>query len=370
MPPTTPPLQTVSSVWVHDLNPFLIHFSGNFGIRWYGLAYMTGFIVGLAIAMFLAGRGRRTISREMMTDLTTYMVLGVMLGGRLGYVIFYAPDLFTQINGEFPYWGVLAVNQGGMASHGGIIGVVLGAWLFSYRRKTSFLHVGDLAVLGGAVGIFFGRIANFINGELMGRACDPSLPWAVKFPADIYKWTGDAAKVGASETAKLPLLGQVTEKLGVSAAQWGDWVRQSRERLPGWPQAQVKINGMLDAIVQAIQGGNADVKNALAPLLEPRHPSQLYESLLEGLLTFTVAFWVWRKPQKPGVIGALFLTLYALVRIAGESPAGQVLARHFPQQTPLGRRQISGMWQTPTKCFSGCKCSNKLRQMQSCFVKG
>lgn len=192
-----------ASVWVHNLNPFLIHFSGNFGIRWYGLAYMVGFMVGWAIAIKLVNRGRGMITADEVTDFTTYVVLGVMIGGRLGYALFYAPELLTQFSKEFPYWGVLQVWQGGMASHGGMIGVLAACWLFSWRRKVSFMHIGDLTVIGGGIGIFFGRIANFINGELMGRACDPSLPWAVKFPADVFKWMGDPAKVGASEVAKL-----------------------------------------------------------------------------------------------------------------------------------------------------------------------
>jgi phosphatidylglycerol:prolipoprotein diacylglycerol transferase len=305
-------------VWVHDLNPFVIHFTGNFGVRWYGLAYMTGFILGWAFALFIAKRGRRSLSPELVTDFTTYIVLGVMIGGRLGYALFYAPELLTQFSSSFPFWGVLEVWQGGMASHGGMIGVIVACLLFARKHKLHWFHLGDLTIIGGAIGIFFGRVANFINGELMGRPCDPSLPWAVKFPADIFKWMGDPAKVGASETAKLPLLGPVTSKLGVSAEQWGEWVRAYRERMPGWQSAQNNISSMLDGIVQAIQNGNAEVKAALAPLLEPRHPSQIYEALLEGLLLFVICAWTWRKPQKPGVIGALFLTLYAIVRIVGE----------------------------------------------------
>lgn len=305
-------------VWVHNLNPFLIHFSGNFGIRWYGLAYMVGFMVGWAIAINLVKRGRGMITADEVTDFTTYVVLGVMIGGRLGYALFYAPELLTQFSKEFPYWGVLQVWQGGMASHGGMIGVLVACWLFSWRRKVSFMHIGDLTVIGGGIGIFFGRIANFINGELMGRACDPSLPWAVKFPADVFKWMGDPAKVGASEVAKLAQIGPVTAKLGIAPEQWMSIVRTYRERLPGWPQAQGQISSMLDTVVQSIQNGNEDVRMALAPFLEPRHPSQLYEALLEGFLCTAVVLLAWRKPQKPGFVGALFLTVYAAVRILGE----------------------------------------------------
>ena len=311
-------IDAASHVWVHDLNPFLVHFSGNFGIRWYGLAYMTGFILGWALAVFIAKRGRRTLSPELITDLTTYIVLGVMIGGRLGYALFYGPELLTDFSTHFPFWGVLEVWQGGMASHGGMIGVLVACALFARRHRVNWMHLGDLTILGGAIGIFFGRIANFINGELMGRECDPSLPWAVKFPADILKWTGDPAKVGIAETSKLPLLAPAMSKLGVAADQWTQWTRTFRERLPGWQNAQSNINAMLEQAVQAVQNGNVAVKQALAPVLAPRHPSQLYEALLEGLLLFTICFLAWYKPRKPGVIGGLFLTLYALVRIIGE----------------------------------------------------
>ena len=98
----------MSNIWVHNLNPFLIQFTQTFGIRWYGLAYLTGFVVGAMMMIFIAKRGRRTISPDMVTDYITYVVLGVMIGGRLGYACFYSPDLAHRFfSRRFPYWGVL-----------------------------------------------------------------------------------------------------------------------------------------------------------------------------------------------------------------------------------------------------------------------
>ena len=178
-----------TTAWVHNLDPFLIQFSGNFGVRWYGLAYMTGFIVGAMIMTFIAKRGRRTLPADQVTDFITYVVLGVMIGGRVGYALFYSPELIMDFKSTFPFWGVLEVWHGGMSSHGGIIGIVLISLLYARRHKIYWLHLADLTTLGGTVGIFCGRIANFINGELMGRPAPINLPWAVKFPQDIYHWT-------------------------------------------------------------------------------------------------------------------------------------------------------------------------------------
>lgn len=324
-------------VWVHNLNPFIIQLGSHFGLRWYGMAYMMGFIVGAFIMMFLANRGAKTIAAEKVTDYLTYIVLGVMLGGRIGYVLFYSPDLLTSFKSHLSltipgtdigivtdhFWSAIAVWEGGMASHGGIIGIILAAMIYARKEKLDWLHLGDLTTLGGGVGIFFGRIANFINGELMGRECSPDLPWAVKFPADIYRWVG-------YEQDKLMSLKSVSPLLGISADEWTSWVQSLHTN----NSSLGRIQSFLDRIIFEIQNSNASVTQAMGEILVPRHPSQLYEALLEGLFLFVVLFWFWRKPRKPGVIGALFLTLYSVVRIFGEQfrmPDAHIMSQEFAQ---------------------------------------
>ena len=104
------------------------------------------------------------------------------MGGRLGYVLLYQPSLLTDISSSPPWWGVLALHEGGMASHGGMVGVIVAAILFARREKIPWLHATDLLALAAPAGLFCGRIANFINGELWGRAAD--VPWAMVFPRD------------------------------------------------------------------------------------------------------------------------------------------------------------------------------------------
>ena len=299
---------TKIQAWVHNLDPFLIQFTETFGVRWYGLAYMAGFVLGALMMIFIANRGRNTLPADRVTDFITYLVLGTMIGGRLGYAIFYSPDLLTDFSSKFPFWGVLAVWEGGMASHGGIIGVILAAVLFARRNPgVSWLHLGDLATLGGSLGIFFGRVANFINGELMGRTVNGDLPWAVKFPADMYRWAG-------YERQRLPGLADTVHQLGIGPESWDQWVGQYGTNAA----ARSQVHETIERIIQAVQSGNEAVTSRLALVLEARHPSQIYAALFEGLFTFLICAWVWRKPRKPGVIGALFLTLYAAIRIGTE----------------------------------------------------
>lgn len=293
--------------WVHNLDPFLIQFSESLGIRWYGLAYMFGFISGALIMIFLAKRGRHTLPAEQVTDFITYVVLGTMIGGRLGYALFYSHDLLTDFSTKFPFWGVLAVWEGGMASHGGIMGIMVASALYAKRHKQNWLHLGDLTTLGGAIGIFCGRLANFINGELAGRVVNSDVPWAVKFPTDLYRWTN-------YERPRLAGLVDVVKELGVAPETWNQWLGQYSTNA----QARYQVSEIIDRIIAAVQNGNASIATKLQPLLDARHPSQLYEAALEGLLVFLVCFFAWRKPQKPGVVGAIFLTTYAIVRIIGE----------------------------------------------------
>lgn len=292
---------------VHDLDPFALRISGDFGVRWYGLSYMMGFICAYLMIKWLAQKQRSGLTAQMVGDFVTYAAIGTLVGGRLGYVFFYGPDLLLKFKSAFPFWGVLAVNEGGMASHGGMIGIVVAALLFARKYSVNALYLFDLVAVSGPIGVFFGRIANFINGELVGRPCDPSFPLAVKFPQDIYLWP-------AQEFNKLPELASVTEKIGVSRDQWLELVGKFHMDIASRDQ----VYSIMNKIVEQIQNGNTAAKEAIAPLLIARYPSQLFAAVGEGLFLFLFLFFLWRKPRKPGFIAATFVLLYAIVRIVDE----------------------------------------------------
>ncbi|MBS1971002.1 MAG: prolipoprotein diacylglyceryl transferase [Bdellovibrionales bacterium] len=294
-------------MYIHDLNPFAIQFSENFGIRWYGLSYMLGFICAYLLIRWLTYRQRAGLNPNMVGDFITYVAIGTLVGGRLGYVLFYAPDLFLKFKGDFPFWGVFAVNEGGMASHGGMIGIVVACILFARRYGVNFLYLLDLVSVSGPIGVFFGRIANFINGELVGRPAPEGYPLAVKFPQDILNWP-------STDFDKLKTLTDVTEKVNVTPDQWLGMLEKFQ--LDTLSKAQVYET--LQKIVLEVQKGNSGVKEALAPLLTARYPSQLFAAAGEGLLMFLILFFLWRKGRKPGFIAASFIILYALVRIGDE----------------------------------------------------
>jgi len=228
--------------WVHDLSPFLIKFSENFGIRYYGLAYLVGFFAAGWLLFRYWKAGRSPFPMEAISDLMTYIVVGTLVGGRLGYFLLYQLDSLRS-----DPLAIVRVWEGGMASHGGMVGVILAMWLWERKRRVAFFQVSDLIVTVAPVGLFFGRIANFINGELYGKIS--TVPWAVIFP-------GSAA--------------------------------------PGTPVSEIP----------------------------PRHPSQLYEAALEGMLLFAFLEWrFWRSNitrETPGRLSGEFLLAYAAVRVAGE----------------------------------------------------
>ncbi len=236
--------------WTHDLSPFLIQFSGNFGLRWYGLAYLAGFVGAGWLLRQYHRAGRSTLDTTAIFDLLTALVAGVIVGGRVGYFLLYQPAaLFSDPLILFRVW------DGGMASHGGMAGVAVALWWFTRRRPESMLHVSDLVLTTVPIGLFCGRIANFINGELWGKVTD--VPWAV-----IFSHTG------------------------------------------GGP--------------------------------DPRHPSQLYEATLEGLVLFAYLQWrFWKadvaRPERraPGGLTGEFLVVYALARtlceVYREPDAGLIL---------------------------------------------
>ena len=151
--------------------------AGPLSIRWYGLAYLLGFALFWFLGRYRARQAWRGISIESVEDLLFYGMLGVIVGGRLGFCFFYQPQWFLTHPSD-----ILKVWQGGMSAHGGMLGVIAAMVFYEVKTRTGFLRVADFAVPLVPLGLFFGRIGNFINGELWGRACDPSLPWAMIFP--------------------------------------------------------------------------------------------------------------------------------------------------------------------------------------------
>ena len=215
-----------------DIDPIAVAL-GPIAIRWYSLAYIVGLVAGWRYCRRLAARPPKAIDPDAFDDFLLWATLGVVLGGRLGYVLFYKPAFFIDNPLE-----VFVLWRGGMSFHGGAAGVILAIILFARKRGVSWLSLGDLVGCAVPIGLFLGRLANFVNGELYGRAAD--VPWAMVFPFD--------------------------------------------------------------------------------PEQVPRHPSQLYEAALEGIVLFLLLYLLARRGwlERPGTIGGAFLAGYGLARIVVE----------------------------------------------------
>jgi phosphatidylglycerol:prolipoprotein diacylglycerol transferase len=225
--------------WVHNLSPFLVRFGEDFGIRYYGVAYLLAFAIAYGLLAAYERAGRIKLGAEGRLDLIFALVVGVMVGGRLGYFILYHPG--ELLNPSV----ILRVWEGGMSSHGGFAGVLVAGWWFARKNKIPITRLADIVATLAPPGFLLGRVANFINGELWGKTTD--VPWAVIFPASA----------------------------------------------PGVP----------------------------VHLIEPRHPSQLYQAFAEGLilLIYTqVRFWKAKPPLPNGRLCGEFLVGYAIARVAME----------------------------------------------------
>ena len=228
-----------------DIDPVLISW-GPIAIRWYALAYIAGLVIGWRYIVSMVEtpglwKGPAPLDREMVDDSLLWAALGVILGGRIGYVLFYNPAFYW----EHPL-DALKVWHGGMSFHGGTMGVIIAMWLFARSRKFPPLTMLDLVTAAAPVGLFFGRIANFINGELWGRVTDVS--WGVIF---------------------------CNQRIALT------------------------------------HGGFCPAGDL------PRHPSQLYEAALEGIVLFLVLRILTHKTnalKKPGTVASMFLIGYGMAR--------------------------------------------------------
>ena len=221
-------------MFIHNLDPVLVDL-GFIVIRWYSLAYILGILIGWwygkKIIFNKIKNNNINCKLEDFDDLITYLVISIIIGGRAGYVFFYNPGFYL----ENPI-DILKIWEGGMSFHGALIGIIIGTYLFSTKRKINTLFFLDIIACVAPIGIFLGRIANFINGELIGKVS--SVPWSVIFP---------------------------------------------------------KIDNM------------------------PRHPSQLYEAFLEGIILFIIInILILRKNYKKGLCSSVFLISYGVLRIISE----------------------------------------------------
>ena len=209
--------------WVHDLDPFFIRFTDTIGIRYYGLAYLAGFLAATGLLLLYHRQGRSPLGFNLLTDLMTAIVFGVLLGGRLGYFLLYQPGaLWADPLAIFRVW------EGGMASHGGFIGVLGAIWWWARRHQIPMLQVSDLIVTTAPVGLLFGRIANFINGELVGKLT--TVPWAVIFPDnEIDRGLRQALPRHPSQPYQAALEGALL----LAYLQWRFWRSDTAPRQPG-----------------------------------------------------------------------------------------------------------------------------------------
>ena len=278
----------VIAQYIHDLNPVALPIYGNLAVRWYGLAYLAGFVAGFLLLRHLARRSLWVLKPEKTADfIAAAAMFGVFLGGRLGYVFFYQlPEQGWSKLLSDPLM-IFRVWEGGMASHGGILGLVIFTWFYAKKEKVTWTGLGDGLCVVAPLGLFFGRVANFINGELYGRIVEGVVPWAVRFPLSLMK-----------------------EPESVQQDAW----QACAEIDPSLMDAQ-----SIETLI-ACARENPEVSQTLGDFLPPRHPSQIYEALLEGALLFAILWWVRTryKNAPDGLLTGLFFALYAGFRIFGE----------------------------------------------------
>jgi phosphatidylglycerol:prolipoprotein diacylglycerol transferase len=253
---------------------------------------------------------RRTpLSLDQVGDFLTWLIGGVLIGGRLGHVLFYDQHLLWSFSGEFPFWGLLFIHKGGMSSHGGILGVLVACFWWARRNAIPVGHVMDLASFSACPGLGFGRLANWVNGELWGKPLPASMQinapwWSVKYPEQmLQEGFGHAAELHA---------------IARSVPATSEAVARGLQVAPLPVRAGVMQGNAADTLYAACYGGDASVQAKVAPLLTAYWPNNFAQAFTDGVVLFALLAMVWLKPRRPGVITGCFFAFYGALRIATE----------------------------------------------------
>ena len=302
------------AIYVHDLSPVIFRITEQIQLRWYGLAYLAGFVAGAFLLERLSRRKLWVLPPGSAGDfISAAAIFGVFIGGRLGYMLWYWPlehgwGWLTQDPGL-----IFRVWEGGMASHGGVLGLVIFTWFYSRKKKVSWTGLGDGLCVVAPLGLLFGRMANFINGELYGRAAD-GVAWAMKFPMALVEKPKDEGQFLSAALQDAEKQGAYLADRVAQLAETNPELAASVENYPS-EHLGLRFEWMIEA-----QRKNPEISKVIEPYLEPRHPSQLYEALLEGAALFAILWWVRvRFPNAPnGLLTGLFFVFYAIFRIICE----------------------------------------------------
>lgn len=281
---------------LHTLDKFVFEVSPGVGPRWYGMSYLGGFLVGWLILRWLAKSGRIPLTPRQVGDFMTSAVIGVVVGGRLGHCIFYDQHLLVRFTGDFPFWGVLEIQNGGMASHGGIIGVALAVILFARKHKIPILALGDAACFVAPLGLMFGRLANWVNGELWGQPLPESMRanppwWSVKYPEELQLFPG------------LPASLEPLRELAPATARAND---------------MACIDWIIATAYDHASTAHARVVELLPPVLTPYYPSQFFQAFAEGPALLLLMSLAWLAPRRAGVVTGVFFAGYGVLRYTTE----------------------------------------------------
>ncbi len=283
------------ATYTHHLDPVILELPGTpLALRWYGLAYVAGFFIGFLVLRMLSRRSLYCMPEKKLSDfITGIAVFGVLLGGRLGEFFFYwlPREGFSGLAAD-PLW-VLRVWEGGMASHGGILGVICVCLYYAKRYKLPFVPMLDGLAIVAPIGLCFGRLANFINGELYGRVASASNGIAMKFPLEIR------------------------ELLATNPAKWMQMQLAAVQASPVSPPDHVRSYGAFNDWIIMMSREHESVRIAISEYLTPRYPSQLFESFFEGFIIFVVLITLrltWKKAPA-GIFCAIFGFMYAAGRI-------------------------------------------------------
>lgn len=292
----------------------LFQFNEWIGISYSGLSLFLSFLSVFFFLIWFTDRQRTQFDLNDVLEFSFLGALGAFIGARIGFIIFYDQSIFLQFKASFPFWAVLNISDGGMSAFGALLGAFIAIALYAIIKNHNTLYFFDLISIAAPLIFFWTRLGQFFSGEILGSKAQAHFIFATKFPQEMYNWMF----VEKAKLEQLIVIFNSYSSENEKVITWVDYAQKNELSKAHLNADMISLRNVIQEMIAKFHDGFGSVETLVSPLLNDRHPVQIYGLFFEGIALFLVLLYFCRRPRSPGLMTSVFLILYSITRFGLE----------------------------------------------------